>query len=91
MYRQIGTTLKGPRYVPLDEAAIETEFIEQVISTWDEIDPLCNNTLADNCRFVNSLSDYLRASLIVFQVWHNHFLAEDGIWDPYNPEGINHV
>ena len=59
----VGVELKGPQYVPKDARAQETEFVEQVRQSRNDVEPLCDNTIEDNCKFT----------------WHNKYFPEDGI------------
>jgi hypothetical protein len=42
------------RYIPFDRAAGETEFLEKIYSSREEIEPLCDNTVAEQCYYVSS-------------------------------------
>ena len=41
----VGRELVGPQYIPADEVAQETEFIEQVRISREDMEPLCDNTI----------------------------------------------
>lgn len=57
----VGTVLTGPQYIPADEMGQEDEFVQQIVEGWEEVEPLCENTVEDNCKFVRPHSSAIMA------------------------------
>lgn len=80
------------QYIPFDRQAGESEFLEQIYPNRTDIEPLCDNTVAEGCYYVRLLSliaepagsvaDGVRVSF-ARQAWHNAWIKDD--WEDALP------
>jgi hypothetical protein len=45
-------SFRSAQYIPFDKKAGESEFLENIYPLREQMEPLCNNTKADNCYYV---------------------------------------
>lgn len=60
-FAQLLTRSSTAKYIPFDAQAGESEFLEQIYPNRTDIEPLCRNTVEEQC----------------FYAWHNSWLRED--------------
>lgn len=80
------------QYIPFDRQAGESEFLEQIYPNRTDIEPLCDNTVAEGCYYVRLIrltaeltgynADAAFASLVC-QAWHNAWIKDD--WEDALP------
>ena len=56
-----GKSIHGPQYAPHNNPAGENEFLEKILKSEQEIEPLCLDTKEEKC----------------YLAWHNHWMPEE--------------
>lgn len=56
-----GRAIHGPQYAPHNNPMGENEFLQKIVRSEEEIEPLCLDTREEKCYYA----------------WHNHWMEEE--------------